>query len=223
MDDEDQELNYYRSVEDLFSSLRGIPHVLSPRDFQLLRSWWRDGIPLAAVASGLTEVFAKNRESDEGNPVVSLSYCRHAVKRNAKRLAEMHTGQSDASAHGTLSENSGDWSSLVAMLTEAAESQRENRPAVADVLVRIAARVEATGTDLPAAMLDEHLFGLEAEMLHDCWTAIPDREQRIIDVHVEGAVATTSATDESRRRSAKALRDREIRLLLNLPRLELGR
>ena len=57
MNDEDPELAYYRSVEDLFATLRGTPHTLSPRDFQLLRGWWRDEVPLAAVVTGLTEVF----------------------------------------------------------------------------------------------------------------------------------------------------------------------
>ena len=38
----EDELRYYRTVEDLFATLRGVPHVLSPRDFQLLRTWWRD-------------------------------------------------------------------------------------------------------------------------------------------------------------------------------------
>ena len=222
MDGDGQELSYYRSVEDLFSSLRGTPHVLSPRDFQLLRSWWREGVPLAAVASGLTDVFARNRERDDGNPVVSLSYCRHAVKRNAKRLAEMRTGQSDAIPGEAVPESSGDCSSLVSALREAAESQREDRPPVAAVLVRIVAQVEAACDDLVAAMLDEYFFGLEAEMFHECWAALPEHERRTIEAHVEKAVASTAATDEARQRSTRALRDRELRLLLNLPRLEVG-
>lgn len=222
MDGDGQELDYYRSVEDLFASLRGTPHVLSPRDFQLLRSWWRDGIPLAAVASGLTDVFARNRDRDDGNPVVSLSYCRHAVKRHAKRLAEMRIGESESSSGEATSEISADPSLLITALREAAESQRKDRPSVADVLLRMAARVETTGRDLPAEMLDEHLFGLESELLLECWAAIPDHERRTIEAHVEKAVASTSATDEARQRSTRALRDREIRLLLKIPRLELG-
>lgn len=222
MDGDGQELSYYRSVEDLFASLRGTPHVLSPRDFQLLRSWWREGIPLEAIASGLTEVFVRNRDRDDGNPVVSLSYCRHAVKRNAKRLAEMRTGQSDATPAKATQEFSEKNGLLVEALSKAAESHRADRPQVAEILLRIAAQVETAGGDLPAALLDEHLFGLEAEMFHKCWEALPANEQRAIEAHVEKAVASTSATDEARQRSSRALRDRELRLLLSLPRLELG-
>ena len=222
MDGDGQELSYYRSVEDLFSSLRGTPHVLSPRDFQLLRSWWREEVPLAAVASGLTEVFARNREREDGNPVVSLSYCRHAVKRNAKRLAEMRTGQSHANQEEETPEGSGACESLVSTLKKAAESQGVERPAVAAVLIRVVAQVETACADLVAAMLDEYFFGLEAEMFHECWAALPDHERSTIEAHVEKAADGTSATDEAKKRSTKALRDRELRLLLNLPRLEVG-
>ncbi len=222
MDGDGQELSYYRSVEDLFASLRGTPHVLSPRDFQLLRSWWRDGIPLAAVASGLTEVFTRNREREDANPVVSLSYCRHAVKRNAKRLAEMRTGQSEAAPGKTMSETAADCVSLVSTLRNAANAQRKDRAPVAEVLSRIAAQIETACSDLAAAMLDEHLFSLEAEMLHQCWAALSEDEQTTIGAHVESAVASTFATEEARQRSTRALRDRELRLLLDLPRLDVG-
>ncbi len=97
-DDESLELEYYRAVEDLFATLRGVPHVISPKDFQLLREWWRDEVPLAAVRAGITEVFARRRERGELDPVVSLSYCRHAVRKHAQRLAEMLVGASDDGA-----------------------------------------------------------------------------------------------------------------------------
>ena len=94
--EDDREISYYRAVEDLFATLRGVPHMLSPKDFHLLRSWWREGIPLAAVSAGATEVFARRRERGEIDPVVSLSYCRHAVKAHARRIADMRVGGHDA-------------------------------------------------------------------------------------------------------------------------------
>ena len=154
--------------------------------------------------------------------MVSLSYCRHAVKRNAKRLAEMRTGQSDANPEEVTPEGSGACESLVSTLKKAAESQGVERPAVAAVLIRVVAQVETACAYLVAAMLDEYFFGLEAEMFHDCWAALPDHERSTIEAHVEKAADGTSATDEAKKRSTKALRDRELRLLLNLPRLEVG-
>ena len=43
------EIEYYRAIEDRFAALRGVPHTLSPKDFQLMRRWWSDQVPLAAV------------------------------------------------------------------------------------------------------------------------------------------------------------------------------
>jgi len=223
MQGDDAELRYYRSVEDLFSSLRGAPHILSPRDFQLLRSWWNDEVPLAAVVSGLTEVFARQRERDDADPVVSLSYCRHAVKRHARRLAEMHLGQSEASVAPEAEGAGGDWRHLVDEVSAAAAAQRVERPAVAEVLDGIAEQIEIAGRELPTELLDEHVFSLESAMLEECRHALTRDEQRAIDERVDAAVAATSATEDARRRSTRALRDREIRLLLGLPRLELGR
>lgn len=222
MDGDDRELSYYRSVEDLFSSLRGTPHVLSPRDFQLLRSWWREAIPMAAVSAGLTEVFARQRERENGDPVVSLSYCRHAVKRHAKRIAEMHIGQAATDGGAGPQDSADSCRRLVTDLDSAAGTQRHARPAVAKVLTRIAEQVETAGRDLSVEMLDEHLFGLESTMLQECWHVLPHNEQQTINDRVEAAVDGSSASEEARRRSARALRDREIRLLLGLPRLELG-
>jgi len=219
---EDPELSYYRSVEDLFASLRGTPHILSPRDFQLLRSWWRDEVPLAAVATGLTEVFARNREHENADPVVSLSYCRHAVKRHAKRIAEMHIGRAGSDHGKEPAAPSGDCNHLVADLTAVTGAQRDDRPAIAKVIARITEQVEMAGRDLPTEMLDEHFFGLESAMFHDCWQALSEKERQGINDRVHDAVTSTSATEEARQRSARALRDREIRLLLGLPRLELG-
>lgn len=220
MDGDNRELEYYRQVEDLFSSLRGVPHILSPRDFQLLRSWWRDEVPLAAVSAGLTEIFARQRERDDADPVTSLSYCRHAVKRHAKRLAAMQVGSNDEPNSG--SPLPVDLHRTVDLLASTAERLRERRPAVADVVARVATQVDLAGKDLPAEAIDEHLFELEAAMLHDCREALEEDERRIIDERVDRAVDASSASEEARRRSIRALRDREIRLLLDLPRLEIG-
>lgn len=222
MDPDDRELDYYRSIEDLFASLRGTPHVLSPRDFQLLRLWWREEVPLAAVTAGLTEVFARQREREDADPVVSLSYCRHAVKRQAKRLAEMHIGQAESDGGIEPAEVAERCAALAAALTSATDTQRESRPKVADELNRISALIEAAAGELTADLMDEHLFGLESAMLHGCWEALPDNERQRISDRVEAAVDASSVSEEGRKRSLRALRDREIRLLLSLPRLEIG-
>ena len=217
MHGESAEIAYYRSVEDLFSSLRGTPHVLSPRDFQLLRSWWRDDVPLAAVTAALTEVFTRNAERDDADPVTTLAYCRHAVKRHAKRLAEMRVGAAD---RGDGEAREADVSRSVRELRVAAARLEADRREVAAVVERTAGQVELAGKDLPIEMLDEHLFQLESIMLIDCRAALGEAELRAIDENVEAAAAS-AASEDARRRMINALRDRELRLLLDLPRLEI--
>lgn len=215
----DPELDYYREVEDCFAALRGTPHVLSPRDFQLLRGWWRDEIPMAAVVAGLTEVFARRRERDDGDPVTSLSYCRHAVKRHAKRLSEMHVGGAKDARDSGAAADVPTVVELVRSLEAAADAVQ--RSEVAAILRRVAAQVDRAGRELPPTLLDEHLFSLESAMLAECWRALPETERADIERRIGRTVEATTTDPEARRRSVRAMRDRETRIVLGLPRLEL--
>jgi len=218
MSGEERELAYYRAVEDFFAKLRGTPHVLSPRDFQLLRSWWREDVPLAAVTAGISEVFERRRQAGEGDPVVSLSYCRHAVRRAAKRLGESRAG---APGDGEC-EPDGSREALEDLgrhLDRAAEDQAGDRPAIAGCIRSIRASLASLAETSDPAALESGLFSLETALLQACWNAL-DREERLeID-----ARARRAAGDESgpaAERAFLAHRDREIRVLLGLPRLEL--
>lgn len=219
MQDPEPEIAFYRAVEDLFASLRGAPHVLSPRDFQLLRTWWREGVSFVAVTAGLEEVFARHRERGETDPVVSLSYCRHAVRRHARRIAEMRVG---AGGEAPADEAPGGLDRLADRVRSRAALLAGDRPAVAEVVLRVAERLELARTEVPPELLDAHLWALETAMLRDCWRALDGEDRRAIEGRVETAAAASAASDEARRRSVRALRDRELRLLLDLPRLELG-
>ncbi|NOZ93533.1 MAG: hypothetical protein GXP47_02185 [Acidobacteria bacterium] len=218
MTESERELAYYRAVEDLFAELRGTPHVLSPRDFQLLRTWWRDDVPLAAVTAGIAEVFARRRETGEDDPVLSLSYCRHAVRRAAKRLAESRAGSSD--------DATGDRESLRPVLERldrhlerAATAQLEARPAVAHCLQSIRSSLsELAGIEDPE-LVEDGLFSLETALLEGCWNALDRATQNEILARARRAAGEVDGP--AGRRAVRAHRDRELRILLDLPRLEL--
>lgn len=220
MTDDSEEIAYYRAVEDRFAALRGVPHTLSPKDFQLLRSWWQEAVPLAAVTAGMTEVFARRRERGETDAVVSLSYCRHAVKSHARRLAEMHVGGGDGEFDPDA--NRDDLARLSATVADAARRHTDDRPAVAAILSQIAKQLDAAEDRLPPALLDEHLYGLESAMLAGCWDALGTAERESIEARIASVASSSAGTDEARLRAERALRDREIRVLLDLPRMELG-
>jgi hypothetical protein len=219
--EDDKELAYYRAVEDLFATLRGVPHVLSPKDFHLLREWWRDEVPLSAVRAGITEVFARRRERGEGDPVVSLSYCRHAVRSHARRAAEMLVGASDEAPSTTLDTRTA-LDALAGELQSAAARLRPDGARLADVVGRFAAAVEAA-SDLPANVVEEHLFALESALLANCLEALDETTRRSLQDRALQEAETTAATADARDRTYRALRDRLLRSELGLPRLELER
>lgn len=218
--EDDREISYYRTIEDLFATLRGVPHTLSPRDFQLLRGWWRDEIPMAAVRAGVTEVFARRRERGEIDPVVSLSYCRHAVKAHAKRFAEMQVGGHDEDGEPQILDTGAAVASLSADLREAGKRHTTSRPRVAAAVERIALSVAAS-VDLPPAIIEEHLFALESALLANCLSALDEGERTELEKRARDEAEKSSATIEAQERTFRALRDRMLRVLLKLPRLEL--
>ncbi len=215
---DDPEIEYYRTVEDLFAALRGVPHILSPKDFQLLRTWWRDEIPLSAVRTGITEVFARRRESEEGNPVVSLSYCRHAVKTHAKRVAEMQVG---APSDGpSTPDPTASLQLLGEKLSQVSGSQSSARPRVAAAIDVIHQQV-LSASDLPPHLVDEHLYSLESALLANCLAALEDPEKENLEEDAQSRAEASTTDPEARERSFRALRDRGLRKLLDLPRLEI--
>ena len=218
--EDDREIFYYRTVEDIFATLRGVPHMLSPKDFQLLRTWWREEIPLAAVRAGATEVFARRRERGEIDPVVSLSYCRHAVKAHARRIADMQVGEHDAEGEAPILDTASVVASIAAALRNAGEQQRQKSPRVAEAITGIALAVEASA-ELPQASIEEHLFGLESALLANCLAALDEGDLSELETRARTEAEKTSATPEARERTFRALRDRMLRRLLDLPRLEL--
>lgn len=220
-DGSERERDYYRAIEDLFATLRGVPHVLSSKDFQLMRQWWREEVPLSAVRAGITEVFARRRERGEPDPVVSLGYCRHAVRSHAKRIAEMQVGAPGSAVEAAPVDVSAKVEALADELGDIASRHRSERPRLTEVLERIADTV-AAAAELPDAVLEEHLFALESALLANCLDALDDRQRATIENRAREEAESTSTTAEARDRAFRALRDRLLRAELGLPRLEIG-
>ena len=216
MTETDPEIEFLRTVEDLFATLRGVPHLLSPKDVQLARDWWKDGVPLPAVTAGVTEVMEKRRQADDGDPVVSLSYCRHAVRRHAKRLKEQQVG-----AHSSC-EDPPDTDLLIRALAADLRKAADHAPfpEAGTTIENFAAQVDALVGTTPA-LADEQLFALETALLEACRRTLPAETLAEIERSAEAKTTTSGATGDTLKRSRRAVIDREIRHLLDLPRLEL--
>lgn len=207
-----EELAYYRAVEDHFCRLRGTPFLFSPKDFAYLRRWWQEGIPLPAVLMALGEVFARKRERGEG-PVSSLAYCRHAVARQARRLAQARVG---GEAGGELD--------VARALTRLATQLEQVRlrlapfPRLAEVVAALLATLEALPRDVPAASLADMLAELEEQTLSQAWAVLSLEERAGIEAKLKAQVP--EGTELSGRAWEVAVL-REVRERLGLPRLEL--
>lgn len=223
MHGDEAEVAYYRAIEDFFAAARGVPHILSPKDVQLMIGWWRENIPLDVITSAVAEVFARKRAQDDDNPAVSLTYCRHAVKAQARRYAELRVGRSEEQPEDEEQalKNRAAVQKLADTLTEVAGRHHEKYPALAKVLDTVAAQL-LDAADIPGAALDDHLFNLESALLDGCRRALPDNERQEFEKSARSLAARSGAVGEALERSIRALADRELRTMLGLPRLHLG-
>jgi hypothetical protein len=214
---DEAELAYYRAVEDHFATLRGTPFLFSPKDFALLRKWWREGAPLAAVLAGIGEAWERRRERD-ADPISSLSYCRHAVARQVKRLAAARVG---AAGEGANLDIGASLRLLALRADAAADAWQEDVPHVAAVLRDLGRAVASLPADTQPAALDEILADLEFTTLDALLIALPSDRQETLEAGVDRELAALTLTEEVRARTRRALLVKELRRLVGMPRLEL--
>jgi hypothetical protein len=213
----EEEMAYYRAVEDCFAALRGTPFLLRPKDFALLRSWWSGGVPLAAVLAGLSESFARQRGRGD-DPISSLSYCRHAVARHARRLRDARAGAGPEPALDVTTA----LTHLVEQVRQAAQAWHE-QPAVAAGLNALVCAIATLPSGSSAGAVDETLAGLELAALETLEAALPQAERDALAGAVEAELTALPAADrEVLERTRRAMRVKLLRRRLGLPRLELN-
>jgi hypothetical protein len=216
MDEDTEEFAYYRAVEDHFAALRGTPFLFSPKDFALMRGWWEERIPLAAVLNGIGEVWERRRERME-DPVSSLSYCRHAVRRHAKRLSAARVGSAGERPDVDVA------SSLATLASKVHEVARRwhDAPILEAVLRDLGKAVGTLPPDLDPAAADGVLNELEFTTLDALMGALPEDQRRAIDGEVAVDLGSLDLEPDVRERTRRALVLKKVRRLVGLPRLEL--
>jgi len=212
-----EELTYYRAIEDRFGHLRGTPFLFRPTDFALMRRWWVERVPLAAVLAGLQEVFERRRESSAG-PVSSLAYCRHAIARHAKRL--ISTG---SAAVEPATFDPGEALARLASQVRAAAARWVEAAAVTANLETLALAIDGLPTDAEPAALEEALNRLEVGALESVAASLPTAAATAVEASVSAAMRTVKGETDTatRTRMERAVRLRALRDVLGVPRLEL--
>ncbi len=99
---------YYEEVESYFVARRGSPLFIAPSEWDLVRRWEQQGIPLAVVKEGIDRVFGRPKTLLKPR---RLGYCRQTVEAAFRRLRESSLGrrtggtaQDDSSASAHLTE-----------------------------------------------------------------------------------------------------------------------
>lgn len=192
---------YFLEIEGHFAQRRGTPFILSAKDWELMKKWRDDGVPLPVVIEAIDTVFANNETSGRKKVISSLRYCRHAVKEIWDERRELYAG-----AHEVLPE-----ADPLALL----ETLAAQLPAPFD------ARVRALASEKSVPAIETKLLELEGEMLDTLMATQPESVAEL-RAHVETALAGSAAMDEKiRARTVEANLRRLAREKFGVPRLSL--
>jgi hypothetical protein len=131
----------------------------------------------------------------------------------------MRIGSRAASADDNETDRTARLAALVDELVGIGDRQRSKNPVLASVIESIAGAIREAG-ELPPAALDEHLFALESLLLDGCFEALDEVTRRTTASQARARADATSLTPEAGERAFRAHRDRLLRELLALPRLE---
>jgi len=113
---------YYEEVESYFVARRGSPLFITPSEWDLVRRWEQQGIPLSVVKEGIDRVFERPKTLLKPR---RLGYCRQTVEAAFRRFRESSLGgraggtaQDDSSASAHLTEVSSRLQDLAAAWSE---------------------------------------------------------------------------------------------------------
>jgi hypothetical protein len=113
---------FVEAIEARLSQLRGRPHTLSPREFELARGWFASGAGVAAVLRGVAEAFAREPAAS------SLVFCGRFVDAELAAARDQQAAREPAPALDAPEDVAGRVSALVRGLERQAASAAFERP-----------------------------------------------------------------------------------------------
>ncbi len=162
---------FVEAVEAELRLRRGAEHVLSPRDFALVRAWFESGVPLAAVLVAIDRAF----DADPGLSSLAL------VRRRVEELAAL----------GPRPEGSAREAERVS-LPELAERLAALRERLLELPGRIAAQ--------PLAALEE-VAGLVSVASRPNWDYLRSLLRRVDELVADGALEALGPAESERLRA----------------------
>jgi hypothetical protein len=225
------ERDYFQAVEERFCALRGASMLLSPRDWGLIASWWREQIPLSLILETMEEVFrGRGERGDPPETIASLAYIKGQVQRRFKLhrdLVAVRRGEEESPR--VRREIRMHLGRLARTLLKAADALRaRGEEPLAQSLVVGAAGVRelrksaGKGEEDPAS-LEARLRIIEAEIQASARAALGESDRRQLQEHAAALIKRRASlmTEPARQATLEALEEDWVRRKWRLPRISL--
>ncbi len=202
---------YFLAIEDVFLDLRGSPLQLSPKDWQVAKKWYEEGIPFELVERTVRELFARREAKDDqekDKKVWGLGYCQREVLAAWRRQQEL---QAPAAGGG---EEELDLTARLANLAASLPEHLSERDAMAEKIRSLQGDAETVEGRL--AELDREFFRSATLGLAAAEVEVVERELAASRAALAGRLPA-----EELERAGDRLREEILRRRLGLPVLSL--
>jgi hypothetical protein len=205
------DLAYFHAIELAFILQRGAPLLLSPADYQVIKGWHRDGMPLELVLRELEEYFDRRRLREDARQVRSLRQCRPKIDAAWRSLKELTAPGARAAGAEPL-----EVEPRLAALARALPEHFPGREALAEEIAALAALADPR-------RIEERLAELEERAVDDLLAGLRSEEAKALEAQVDQTLAGLAGrvpSDETGRARQRLLRQR-ARRRAGLPTLSL--
>ncbi len=211
-------VDYLTDIEDTFVRCRGANLFISPKDWQLIETWEKRGIPQHIVIRSIEDVFEKHK----GGKVSTLAYCSNAVEEN---FANWSASQIGANSGVSLNDEP--------QLTAVADYIRQcidqllcvERPEMRQAIEAAIQRLTAISASLSQDMqsIDEALMDVENALARAMSASLQQDERERLERSVTGHLATykKDMTDEAYQNTFDLMYMKSLRDSVGVPRLGL--
>ena len=213
---------YYEEVESYFVARRGSPLFITPSEWDLVRRWEQQGIPLAVVKEGIDRVFERPKTLLKPR---RLGYCRQTVEAAFRRFRESSLGgraggtaQDDSSASAHLTEVS-------SRLQDLAAAWSETQSELSLLLERTAAAVRSLSERAEEAPgeVERELTALDGKLVVESEAVLGDAVREELRREVESSLESyrERMPEKIYRAALESGYRRRLRRKLGLPTLSL--
>lgn len=218
------EAAYATRIEEVFIEERGTPFLLSAKDWQLIRGWRENGIPVDTVVRAVRETFARRRARGVAGKIASISYCADAVEERWQMERRGLVGKGTEGREEAPVEIGPRLESLVVALRSAGDAGEGgiDREILRKEVGKAASKIDALAREASFEEIEEKLSAIERALVRNLATRLAPAAAASVEASVAEALGETAGVaPEIVERMRRALVRREVRRRVGLPPLTL--